>query len=130
MTVIGASGSGKTTLLRVVAGLERVDRGRVLIGGRDVTDLGAQQRDIAMVFENDALYPHLTADGNLRFGLKIRHTPKDEIDERVGSESRMLGLRAVAPPAPGDPVGGREAAGGRGPGLQSGGPPCSCSTSR
>jgi ABC-type sugar transport system ATPase subunit len=94
MTVIGSSGSGKTTLLRVIAGLDPITRGRVVIGGRDVTDLDPPQRDVAMVFEHDALYPHLTADGNLRFGLEARRTPKPEIDERVGAESRLLGLRS------------------------------------
>jgi multiple sugar transport system ATP-binding protein len=94
LTVIGSSGSGKTTLLRVVAGLEAVTEGRVLIGGRDVTGLDPPHRDVAMVFENDALYPHLTAGGNMRFGLEVRHTPKPEIDERVGAESRLLGLRS------------------------------------
>ncbi len=93
LVVVGASGSGKTTLLRVIAGLERVERGRVLIGGRDVTNVDTAKRDIAMVFEGDALYPHLTADGNLRFGLEVRGTPKTEIDDRVRAESRILGLR-------------------------------------
>jgi ABC-type sugar transport system ATPase subunit len=94
MTVVGSSGSGKSTLLRVIAGLDPVTRGRVMIGGRDVTDLDPPQRDVAMVFEHDALYPHMTADGNLRFGLEVRRTPKPEIDERVGTESRLLGLRS------------------------------------
>jgi multiple sugar transport system ATP-binding protein len=93
VTVVGASGSGKTTLLRVVAGLEQIESGSVFIGGRDVTDVSAAMRDIAMVFEADSLYPHLTAEGNMRFGLRVRHTPDDEIDDRVGARSRMLGLR-------------------------------------
>jgi ABC-type sugar transport system ATPase subunit len=94
MTVVGSSGSGKTTLLRVIAGLDRVTSGRIVFGGRDVTDVAPPHRDVAMVFEHDALYPHLTADGNLRFGLEVRRTPKPEIDERVGAESRLLGLRS------------------------------------
>jgi ABC-type sugar transport system ATPase subunit len=94
MTIVGSSGSGKTTLLRVIAGLEPVAEGRVLLGGRDVTDVSTPHRDIAMVFENEALYPHLTADGNMRFGLEVRHVPRTEIDDRVGAETRRLGLRS------------------------------------
>jgi multiple sugar transport system ATP-binding protein len=92
LTVLGSSGSGKTTLLRVIAGLEAATRGRIRIGGRDVTHVPPSQRDVAMVFEGDALYPHLTAAGNLRFGLEVRGTPPAEINERVGAESRVLRL--------------------------------------
>ena len=94
VVVVGASGSGKTTLLRAIAGLAPVTAGRIEIGGRDVTDLGTAARDLAMVFEGDALYPHMTAEGNLRFGLRVRGTSTPEIDERVRAESRRFGLRA------------------------------------
>ncbi len=93
VVVVGASGSGKTTLLRAIAGLAPIAAGRIVIGGRDVTHDDAASRNVAMVFEGDALYPHLTADGNLRFGLQIRGTPRPEIDERVAAESRTFGLR-------------------------------------
>jgi multiple sugar transport system ATP-binding protein len=92
LTVVGSSGCGKTTLLRVIAGLEAAAGGRIRIGGRDITHLRPDQRDVAMVFEGDALYPHLTAAGNLRFGLEVRGAPSAEIDERIGAESRVLGL--------------------------------------
>jgi multiple sugar transport system ATP-binding protein len=91
-TVVGSSGCGKTTLLRVIAGFEAAAGGRIRIGGRDVTDVRPSQRDVAMLFEGDALYPHLTAAGNLRFGLEVRGAPPAEIDERIGAESRVLGL--------------------------------------
>ena len=91
-TVVGPSGCGKTTLLRVIAGLEAAADGRIRIGGRDITHVRPSQRDVSMVFEGDALYPHLTAAGNLRFGLEVRGTPPAEIDQRVGAESRVLGL--------------------------------------
>lgn len=91
-TVVGPSGCGKTALLRVVAGLDVPSHGRIRFGGRDVTDVRPDARDVAMVFQGDALYPHLTAGGNLRFGLEVRGTPLREIDDRVRAESRVLGL--------------------------------------
>ena len=93
VVVVGASGSGKTTLLRVIAGLAPMVAGRIVIGGVDVTDAPTAARNLAMVFEGDVLYPHMTADGNLRFGLKVRGMPTQEIDERVRAESRVFGLR-------------------------------------
>ena len=92
MVLVGPSGCGKSTLLRMVAGLEEVTEGRIFIGDRDVTDLNPRQRDIAMVFQNYALYPHMTVRKNLGYGLKVRRTPKAEIDERVNRVSKMLGL--------------------------------------
>jgi len=92
MVLVGPSGCGKSTLLRMIAGLEDVTEGRVLIGDRDVTHLAPRQRDIAMVFQNYALYPHMTVRKNLGYGLKVRRTPKGEIAERVDRVSKMLGL--------------------------------------
>jgi multiple sugar transport system ATP-binding protein len=95
VALIGPSGCGKTTLLRVIAGLEAPASGRIRIGGRDVTHVQPGQRDVAMVFEGEALYPHLTALKNLRFGLEVRGTPPAEISERVGAETRVLRLRSL-----------------------------------
>jgi multiple sugar transport system ATP-binding protein len=92
LAILGPSGCGKSTVLRMIAGVEPVTRGRVLIGGQDVTRLPPQERNIAMVFEGNALYPHLTVARNIRFGLDMRHVPESEIDLRVGAESRVLGL--------------------------------------
>ena len=75
MVLVGPSGCGKSTLLRMIAGLEEVTEGRVLIGGEDVTQLRPRDRDIAMVFQNYALYPHMSVDENLGFGLKLRRIP-------------------------------------------------------
>jgi multiple sugar transport system ATP-binding protein len=93
MVLVGPSGCGKSTLLRMIAGLEEVTDGTVLIGDRDVTDLAPRHRDIAMVFQNYALYPHMSVQKNLAYGLKVRKTPKDEIDRRVAEVARMLGLQ-------------------------------------
>jgi len=90
--LVGPSGCGKSTLLRMIAGLEEVSEGAILIGGRDVTDLAPRQRDIAMVFQNYALYPHMDVRKNLGYGLKVRRTPKQEIERRVEEAARMLGL--------------------------------------
>src|SRR5216117_427729 len=76
MVLVGPSGCGKSTILRIVAGLEEVTAGEVRIEGRDVTDLPPKDRDIAMVFQNYALYPHMTVEENLGFGLKLRHERK------------------------------------------------------
>jgi multiple sugar transport system ATP-binding protein len=92
LTLVGPSGSGKSTTLRLIAGLEPVTSGTIAIGGRVVNDLEPQDRNVAMVFEGDSLYPHLTAGGNLRFGLEIGRVPKPEIDLRVQAESRALGV--------------------------------------
>ena len=92
MVLVGPSGCGKSTLLRMIAGLEEVTEGTITIGDRDVTDLPPRQRDIAMVFQNYALYPHMSVRKNLGYGLKVRKTPKVEIDRRVTHVARMLGL--------------------------------------
>jgi multiple sugar transport system ATP-binding protein len=94
MVLVGPSGCGKSTLLRMIAGLEEVTEGSVHIGDRDVTDLAPRQRDIAMVFQNYALYPHMTVRKNLGYGLKVRNTPRGEIDRRVDDVARLLGLES------------------------------------
>jgi sn-glycerol 3-phosphate transport system ATP-binding protein/multiple sugar transport system ATP-binding protein len=90
--LVGPSGCGKSTLLRLVAGLEVADAGTISIAGRDVTALPPRDRDIAMVFQSYALYPHLTVRENLAFGLELRKTPRAEIDARIKEASAMLGL--------------------------------------
>src|ERR671937_783470 len=92
IVLVGPSGCGKTTLLRCIAGLEEVTEGAILIGGRDVTDVDPKHRDIAMVFQNYALYPHMTVQRNLAFGLKVRRTPRAEIGSRIRQISSLLGL--------------------------------------
>src|SRR2546423_7177658 len=89
---VGPSGCGKTTALRMVAGLEDITDGKVSIGGRVVNDLTPKERDIAMVFQNYALYPHLSVADNIGFGLRLRKTPKKEVEERVDWAAKMLGL--------------------------------------
>ncbi|HXT87692.1 MAG TPA: sn-glycerol-3-phosphate ABC transporter ATP-binding protein UgpC [Trebonia sp.] len=92
MVLVGPSGCGKSTALRSIAGLEEITGGTISIGERVVNDLPPKDRDIAMVFQNYALYPHMTVADNLAFGLKLRHTPKDEIKRRVNEAAEMLGL--------------------------------------
>jgi len=92
MVLVGPSGCGKTTALRMVAGLEDISEGVVRIGDRAVNNVPARDRDIAMVFQSYALYPHLTVYDNIAFGLRLRKAPKDEIDRRVREAARVLGL--------------------------------------
>jgi multiple sugar transport system ATP-binding protein len=92
MVLVGPSGCGKSTALRSIAGLEDISAGTITIGDRVVNDLPPKDRDIAMVFQNYALYPHMTVEQNLAFGLQQRKTPKDEIKRRVTDVARMLGL--------------------------------------
>jgi multiple sugar transport system ATP-binding protein len=92
MVLVGPSGCGKSTALRSIAGLEDITSGTISIGDRVVNDLPPKDRDIAMVFQNYALYPHMTVEQNLAFGLQQRKTPKDEIKRRVTEVARMLGL--------------------------------------
>ncbi len=92
---VGPSGCGKSTLLRMIAGLEDITSGTLHIGDRVVNDLAPKDRDVAMVFQNYALYPHLSVYDNLAFGLKIRKFPKTEIDQRVREAARILGVEAV-----------------------------------
>ena len=92
MVLVGPSGCGKSTALRSIAGLEEITAGTITIGSRVVNDLPPKDRDIAMVFQNYALYPHMTVEQNLAFGLQQRKTPKPEIKRRVAEVARMLGL--------------------------------------
>src|SRR2546427_2490405 len=90
MVLVGPSGCGKSTALRMIAGLEEISEGRIEIGGRVVNDLPPKNRDIAMVFQNYALYPHMTVRENLEFGLKIRKLPRTEIDRLVREAAETL----------------------------------------
>jgi multiple sugar transport system ATP-binding protein len=92
MVLVGPSGCGKSTSLRMLAGLEEVNSGKILIGDRDVTDLPPKDRDIAMVFQNYALYPHMTVADNMGFALKMQNVPKAERQERVLKAAKLLGL--------------------------------------
>jgi multiple sugar transport system ATP-binding protein len=92
VVLVGPSGCGKSTTLRMVAGLEEVTSGDIFIGGEIVNDLPPKDRDIAMVFQNYALYPHMTAFENMSFGLKLRKFPKDEIKKRVDQAARILDI--------------------------------------
>ncbi|QEX24370.1 sugar ABC transporter ATP-binding protein [Hypericibacter adhaerens] len=93
--LVGPSGCGKSTLLRSIAGLEEIDRGTIEIGGKVVNDMRPRDRDIAMVFQNYALYPYLTVYENIAFGLKARKTPKAEIETRVKRAADMLGIAGL-----------------------------------
>ncbi len=92
LVLVGPSGCGKTTCLRMVAGLEEASGGEILIGDRLVNDVSPKDRDIAMVFQNYALYPHMSVFDNMAFGLKLRKVPKDEIKRRVQEAGQLLGL--------------------------------------
>ncbi len=95
LVLVGPSGCGKSTLLRMIAGLEETTEGTVTIGGTDVTELPPRDRDVAMVFQSYALYPHMSVRANLGYGLKVRKTPKEEIAERVGTVAKLLGLERL-----------------------------------
>jgi len=92
LVLVGPSGCGKSTSLRMLAGLEDVNSGRILIGDREVTDVQPKDRDIAMVFQNYALYPHMTVADNMGFALKIAGVPKADIRKRVEETAKMLDL--------------------------------------
>ena len=90
IVLVGPSGCGKSTTLRMIAGLEEISEGELYIGDRLVNDVAPKDRDIAMVFQNYALYPHMTVYKNIAFGLELRKTPKDEIDKRVHEAAKIL----------------------------------------
>ena len=107
MVLVGPSGCGKSTILRILAGLEEVTAGEVFIDDRQVTDLPPKARDIAMVFQNYALYPHMTVEQNIGFGLKLRKTPADERGRRVEDVARILGLDGLLQRKPAELSGGQ-----------------------
>jgi multiple sugar transport system ATP-binding protein len=107
VVLVGPSGCGKTTALRMVAGLEEITDGTVSIGGRVVNELTPKERDIAMVFQNYALYPHLTVAENIGFGLRLRKTPKQEVKQRVEWAAKLLGLSAYLNRRPKELSGGQ-----------------------
>ena len=107
LAVVGPSGCGKSTLLRLVAGLESVSTGVIRIGGRTVNELPPQQRDVAMVFQNHALYPHMTVYENLAFGLRVRGTPRARLDQRVRLIAAQLGIEAMLKRYPRELSGGQ-----------------------
>src|SRR5690349_12625561 len=93
--LVGPSGCGKSTLLRMIAGLEEITAGEISIGGRVVNNLAPKDRDIAMVFQSYALYPHMTVRENLEFGLRMRKTARPEIDRLVNEAAEVLGITAL-----------------------------------
>ena len=101
--LVGPSGCGKTTLLRMIAGLEEISAGEIVIGGRVVNRMLPKERDIAMVFQNYALYPHMTVRDNMSFSLRLANAGKPEIDKRVARAADILGLgkpaRSISAPA-------------------------------
>ena len=107
IVIVGPSGCGKSTLLRMVAGLETVTSGNVLIGGRQVNDVEPMDRDIAMVFQNYALYPHMSVFDNMAYGLKIAKTPRAEIEERVQNAANLLQLEPYLTRKPRELSGGQ-----------------------
>jgi multiple sugar transport system ATP-binding protein len=107
VVLLGPSGCGKTTLLRAIAGLGMVDDGRVLIGGRDVTYLQPKERNVSMVFQNYAIFPHMTVYDNIAFGLKMRKTPREVLRERVETSARLLHIESMLERYPGTMSGGQ-----------------------
>jgi multiple sugar transport system ATP-binding protein len=107
MVLVGPSGCGKSTILRLLAGLEEVTAGEIFIGDTQVTDLPPKDRDVAMVFQNYALYPHMTVEENLGFGLKLRSTAKDELKRRVTEAAKILGLDPLLARKPAELSGGQ-----------------------
>ena len=107
LVLVGPSGCGKTTLLRIVAGLEEVTDGEVVIGDTLVTDMPPRDRDVAMVFQNYALYPHMTVADNLSIGLRLRRRPKSEVKDRVAEVAHILGLDSLLERKPAELSGGQ-----------------------
>jgi len=107
IVLVGPSGCGKTTTLRMIAGLEEVTSGNIYIDGKVVNDVPPKDRDIAMVFQNYALYPHMTVYDNMAFGLKLRKYPKSEIDRRVKAAAEMLGIENLLKRKPKELSGGQ-----------------------
>ena len=129
VVLVGPSGCGKSTLLRMIAGLENITGGEISIGDRVVNNLPPKERDIAMVFQNYALYPHMTVAANMAFSLKLRGAPKEEIDTRVNRAAAILDLGPYLERFP------RQLSGGQRQRVAMGAPSCAirrcfCSTNR
>lgn len=107
LVLVGPSGSGKSTALRLLAGLDEISEGDIYIGERRVNDLPPKDRDIAMVFQSYALYPHMTVYDNIGFGLKLRRRPKEEIERRVREAAKILGIEELLKRKPGQLSGGQ-----------------------
>src|SRR5258708_2840036 len=107
LVLAGPSGCGKTTTLRLIAGLETPTRGRVSIGDREVTGVPPGERDVAMVFQHDALYPHMTAEENISFPLRVRGQARPEIERRIGQAATRLDLHDCLQRKPGALSGGQ-----------------------
>jgi multiple sugar transport system ATP-binding protein len=107
VALVGPSGCGKTTILRMIAGLEEVTDGEITIGDRVVTDEKPKDRDIAMVFQNYALYPHMNVEQNIGFGMRLRRKPKPEVKRRVGDAAQALALLDYLTRRPADLSGGQ-----------------------
>ena len=107
IVIVGPSGCGKSTLLRMVAGLEDANEGNILIDNKKVNELEPMERNIAMVFQNYALYPHMTVFGNMAYGLKIAKVPKEEIESRVQKAAEILELGELLERKPNQLSGGQ-----------------------
>src|SRR5436190_836584 len=107
IVLVGPSGCGKSTLLRLIAGLEEASQGSIAIGGTDVTTLAPRRRDVAMVFQSYALYPHMSVRQNIAYGLKVRRTPKEEQRRRVEDVAALLGLEKLLDRRPAQLSGGQ-----------------------
>lgn len=107
IAVVGPSGCGKSTLLRIIAGLEEASGGKVVLDGRELNGLPPKDRDMAIMFQNYALFPHMTVAENMAFGLKLRKTPRPEIEIRVAEAARMLGIADLLGRYPGEMSGGQ-----------------------
>ena len=107
VVLVGPSGCGKSTTLRMIAGLEEISKGAIFIDGKKINDVPPKNRDIAMVFQNYALYPHMNVRENMEFGLKLRRFPRAEIDTRVGEAAEILGIQALLHRKPKELSGGQ-----------------------
>src|SRR5438046_539971 len=108
LTLLGPSGCGKTTSLRMIAGFEMPDAGRIHVGGQDITDVPVHRRDMGMVFQSYALFPHRTAAENVAFGLRMRDVPRPEIARRVAAALAQVALTGLEDRRPGQLSGGQQ----------------------
>ena len=108
LTILGSSGSGKTTLLKIIAGFEAANRGQILINGQDIAGKKPYERNIGMLFQNYALFPHMTVAENIAYPLKLRKLPKDEIAERVNSIIKLIKLDGMEKRLPKQLSGGQQ----------------------